>query len=438
MECLLEEPFMSQYIGEVLNLPPLLRAVAHWKNECLLKNRSIFSKKKLWTTKNVNILLELYVNNPDESNKDFFEKLKGQLGVNYPDVICLVAEMMWILLLPSINITERTKIENIAQVWEWSGSPFNKVHNLLSDETLAGYANTSIGYNTNRWRELSYLIEITGKLLSLPLAARNKVLNDGWELAYWLEKTPESRRRQFRHILLYLLFPDDFERITSGVHRLKIVSTFDNVAVKNLRKMELWKIDRRLLAIRKQQEQILGTTKIDFYQDPLHDIWHIKKKSSAIDIAPQIIKKEEARVNIINNDKKINKKIKEQMIYARQGHGIYRRKLAEVEKRCRITGVQDTRFLTASHIKPWRDCDTHNECLDGNNGLWMSPHLDRLFDQGWISFNDDGDLLFTDEIVMNVLSVWKIKLPVNIGTLNKLQQSYMLYHRKYVYKNGDA
>lgn len=427
---------MSRYIGDILELSPLLHAAMYWKNECLLKNGSVFSNKKIWTTKNINILLVQYANNPDESNRDFFEKLKGQLGVKSPDIMQLVAEMIWVLSLPSINITSSKKIENISKIWEWSGSSFNRKNDLVSDETLGGYANTSIGYNTNRWRELSYLIEITGKLLSLTLPERKKVLNDGWELAYWLEKTPESRRRQFRHILLYLFFPDDFERITSGGHRLQIVSTFDGIAINTLRKMKLWEIDRKLLAIRKQQEQTLETTKIDFYRYPLYDVWHTDKKQTAIDPSPQIIYKEEARINEINHDVNINRNIKKQMIYARQGHGIYRRKLSEVEEKCRITGVRDTRFLTASHIKPWRDCKTQNECLDGNNGLWMAPHLDRLFDHGWISFDEDGDLLHTDEIVLTVLSVWKIELPVNIGKLNKSQQSYMHYHRKYIYKKG--
>lgn len=69
---------------------------------------------------------------------------------------------------------------------------------------------------------------------------------------------------------------------------------------------------------------------------------------------------------------------KEQLIKARRGQGVFRTRLESIEDSCRLTGATNTRMLVASHIKPWRDC-SNVERLDGNNGLLLSPHVDKLF-----------------------------------------------------------
>lgn len=48
---------------------------------------------------------------------------------------------------------------------------------------------------------------------------------------------------------------------------------------------------------------------------------------------------------------------------------LFRDNLLRVERRCRLTGVEDLRFLRASHIKPWSRCESGAERVDGNNGL---------------------------------------------------------------------
>ena len=49
-------------------------------------------------------------------------------------------------------------------------------------------------------------------------------------------------------------------------------------------------------------------------------------------------------------------------------------------------------FLIASHIKPWSKCKS-NQKLDVNNGLLLCPNHDRLFDEGWISFDEIGKII---------------------------------------------
>ncbi len=54
--------------------------------------------------------------------------------------------------------------------------------------------------------------------------------------------------------------------------------------------------------------------------------------------------------------------------------------------------------LLASHIEPWAACETDAERLDVYNGLLLAPHLDAAFDQGFISFAADGELMVSPQL----------------------------------------
>ena len=84
---------------------------------------------------------------------------------------------------------------------------------------------------------------------------------------------------------------------------------------------------------------------------------------------------------------------KRQVILARRGQGKFRERVSKIEHACRITRVNRPEHLIASHCKPWRDCESNDERLDGENGLLLTPTVDHLFDRGFISFENNGDLL---------------------------------------------
>jgi putative restriction endonuclease len=54
------------------------------------------------------------------------------------------------------------------------------------------------------------------------------------------------------------------------------------------------------------------------------------------------------------------------------GQSVFKKALLAIEKKCRICGVTDERFLVASHIKPWSESN-NQERLDVNNGLLSEP-----------------------------------------------------------------
>ena len=134
-------------------------------------------------------------------------------------------------------------------------------------------------------------------------------------------------------------------------------------------------------------------------------------------------------------DESVNQTEKEQLIKARRGQGKFRKNLEAIESKCRVTGLSDKRFLIASHCKPWRKSN-NQEKLDGNNGLLLSPHIDKLFDKGWISFTDNADLIISDPSVASLLSCWSVPYPLNVGMFNELQKPYIQYHRNNVFRKA--
>jgi hypothetical protein len=142
---------------------------------------------------------------------------------------------------------------------------------------------------------------------------------------------------------------------------------------------------------------------------------------------------EDAVASDIKNRTDIGETQKIQLVNARRGQGIYRSNLERVENACRVTGVTDKRHLRASHIKPWR-MSSDVEKLDGNNGLLLSPHIDHLFDQGYISFTDEGVLIASPAADSNTLARWQVTPGVMCGKFRQEQLPYLAFHREFIFR----
>ena len=131
---------------------------------------------------------------------------------------------------------------------------------------------------------------------------------------------------------------------------------------------------------------------------------------------------------------KIDETEKDALVKSRRGQGKFKSNLKRIESACRLTGVDDNRFLIASHIKAWSECSTNAERLDGYNGLLLSPNADKLFDKGFVSFSDDGNLLISSQIDPKMLTKLGITVGVNVGSFTSQQKQYLAYHRANTFK----
>lgn len=126
---------------------------------------------------------------------------------------------------------------------------------------------------------------------------------------------------------------------------------------------------------------------------------------------------------------------KQQLVTARKGQGVFRQRVLALEPRCRVTGVTNPWLLIASHIKPWRSCATATERLDGANGLMLTPDVDRLFDQGMISFDDTGAVRVSPALARVDLAAMGLAglEALTVGPFTEAQAGYLDWHRRWVF-----
>ncbi len=124
---------------------------------------------------------------------------------------------------------------------------------------------------------------------------------------------------------------------------------------------------------------------------------------------------------------------RESIVKARIGQGKFREQLLAKYGSCIISGIDVSKVLVASHIKPWA-VSTNEERVSVNNGLLLSATYDRLFDSGLITFANEGKLIisrFVSEENRN-------KLQIKNGQIYKLQsnvqmRNFLEYHNDVVF-----
>lgn len=143
---------------------------------------------------------------------------------------------------------------------------------------------------------------------------------------------------------------------------------------------------------------------------------------------------EEHLTRNLENDNSIPETEKMALVLSRRGQGRFKDNVRKIESQCRITKVDKIEHLIASHCKPWRDC-SNEERLNGENGLLLTPTIDHLFDRGFISFENNGDLIVSP--VADKPSLVKMGVvvneKVNVGHFSEGQKNFLDFHRSEVF-----
>ena len=164
--------------------------------------------------------------------------------------------------------------------------------------------------------------------------------------------------------------------------------------------------------------------------------WYAEIKNlqaaSALSLKSDIDELKECLVSETNSAKRTEI---ETLIKARQGQGSFRQKLLKLYPSCPLTGLDIEPLLIASHIKPWSVCDD-NERLCRFNGLMLAPNIDRLFDNGLITFDTDG----TIKISPTIDSENQKRLGISRDMKLKIEpesEKYFEYHRNHVFQKEE-
>jgi hypothetical protein len=135
----------------------------------------------------------------------------------------------------------------------------------------------------------------------------------------------------------------------------------------------------------------------------------------------------------VEKDGSVPETDREAIIRARCGQGLFKQRVMRIERKCRITGVENLTHLIASHCKPWRDA-SNEERLDGENGLLLTPSVDHLFDRGFIGFENSGELIISP--IAHTPSLQRMGIEtehrVNVGLFTEGQKHFLEFHRNSV------
>jgi len=119
-------------------------------------------------------------------------------------------------------------------------------------------------------------------------------------------------------------------------------------------------------------------------------------------------------------------------IETRLGQGKYRKRLIEIWRGCAVTKFDRIDLLVASHIKPW-NVSNNNERIDPFNGLLLSPNLDKLFDRGYISFENDGLIVISSLLTESDMIKLNITKEMYLYKVDENSIPYLEFHRSNIF-----
>lgn len=245
--------------------------IALWRDRCLLDDGSLLFQDEVWTPENLARVYHNVVEAPLLDSRSFAEKLEVQLEGDR-NLVRLGGEAMvvYYLFAHRSAVSPETKRARINQILGWAGDALDQ-----DTEVWRGLGDEGIGHPGQYFllrpdAQLAYIVDFARRLKEQDIDSRRRVLDDLWQLRDFADAGADDGAASMRHILLYLLRPESFERISSGDHKHSIVSAYSGL----LDDADLPQ-DEALLAIRARLGELLDlpAASLDFYEPPLAGTW---------------------------------------------------------------------------------------------------------------------------------------------------------------------
>lgn len=241
-------------------------------------------------------------------------------------------------------------------------------------------------------------------------------------LLVWGEKYP---------LLSFLFFLKDIKRFVPVRPTIMTTRLMQLGIEADCLKTCSWKNYQEFIQILKRMQDLLNeeiphTELIDAHSF-LWAMWVFETQKPEPASSPESIQEKDMRsaTTIFGDDR-------DAIVKVRINQDEFRKRLLKRYKGCCLCGVSNPELLVASHIQPW-SMSSKREKVDDENGLLLCPNHDKLFDRGFITFSDEGEIIISDKLskkdraLMNVPTIKQI-------TLSSLAQKYMQFHRKNIFK----
>ena len=122
------------------------------------------------------------------------------------------------------------------------------------------------------------------------------------------------------------------------------------------------------------------------------------------------------------------------LVKQRRGQDLFRAALMDYwGGACAVTGIAIPELLRASHAKPWAKCDTDAERLNVFNGFLLCAHFDALFDQGLMTFDDQGTPIYSAKLDTETRSKISLSPGLKLRWITAQHTPFLSWHRQHVF-----
>lgn len=267
---------------------------------------------------------------------------------------------------------------------------------------------------------------------------------------YLLSKTNKKRKTLFSKIVYSnSKFNRSTKKGTDGNQINFLIKTLEEVGV--LTKKDVYAL--MLIDIENHTRGFASIEELEYFRKKADDIGFLNRKYNQYSYLINVLGKLEKIVFVRKNHKDFELYFEEdaKRIFGEDLeqesskrdpylHLLYKNQLFEESESLEIFNHKRVCFLEkleypvliASHIKPFIESN-EIEAYDPNNGLLLSRTIDSLFDLKYISFTNEGQIIFSKRLSNDVVEFWK-NYQLDETILNDERRNYLAYHRQLLAK----
>jgi hypothetical protein len=244
-----------------------------FRDRCLaLETSLLWPDHRAWTPDTIDALWDAFMGHPDAGEDSFLEKWDKQLADQPLDVHRVAADAIAFYYLFPGQIGPAAKLHAVQQVINWKLADEGEPQDLplLEEAFKYGIGHGGMYYAVGQPQQIAFYLRFARRVLTEGVDPHDA---EGCKLLADAVNAEVKGSRSARHVLLHLLFPELFERISSSNYKDLIVAAFkaDAGGAED--------VDDALLNIRRALSDRLERPNLDFYDDTdLYKQWNPKAK----------------------------------------------------------------------------------------------------------------------------------------------------------------
>ncbi|WP_460704908.1 McrB family protein [Myceligenerans halotolerans] len=246
----------------------------------------IDSSRTIWVADVAERLRSAIEDSLEQGTDPFYVKLQRQLANQDRDVKLLAAELTYLREVPLVpgNMRPETKQEHVEKILSWTpGTPTIPLA-MLEGLRSPGAFHGGQGYSQSAWRHVVWLAKVVVCWDQLPDDVRAYATKDPWAFRDVVDQVSGSVPT-IRNALLFLAFPEHFERTVNDAQKRAIRERFADRLPSGSQTGSV-DLDRDLWEIRKAIEAEQDGKYVNFYDEPFVSAWwqskHVDDRAWAV------------------------------------------------------------------------------------------------------------------------------------------------------------